>query len=83
LPDFDELLNISDSQPASLASIGNSANTAIAATTARRQRRPPVPNLANVLPDDGNACFPRVIRCARSRGSMAAPDADFNSLYAS
>jgi hypothetical protein len=53
-PGFDESLKISDSQPASLASIGNSIDAATAAATMRRQRRTPMPAFANVLPDDGN-----------------------------
>jgi hypothetical protein len=69
-PGFDEPLKTSDSQPASLASIGNSTKAAIAATTARW--RGPKPAFVKVLPDDGNAYLPRVIRCLRSRDSMAA-----------
>jgi hypothetical protein len=70
-PAFDEPLKTSDSQPASLASIGNSTKAAIAATTV--QRRGPKPAfVVKVLPDDGNAYLPRVIRCLRSRDSMAA-----------
>ncbi|MEO6842291.1 MAG: hypothetical protein ABI192_16205 [Bradyrhizobium sp.] len=55
LADFEDPLNTSDSQPASLASIGNSTRAAIAATTVQRRRQPPKPAFANILPDDGNS----------------------------
>jgi hypothetical protein len=58
LPCFDELLKISDSQAASLTSIGRSTNAAITAMTVRR-RGTPRPEGANFLPDDGNPCFPQ------------------------
>jgi hypothetical protein len=45
----------------------------------RRQRRPAS---ADFFPDDGNRCFPEVIRRTRRPASMAAAPADFNSLYA-
>ena len=82
---FDEPLKISDSQPAWLASIGSSTNAAIAARRwrgdAKRRSRPRLSRIFS--PDDSNPCFPRVIRCSRSRDSMAADrPADFNSLYA-
>jgi hypothetical protein len=50
---------MSDSQPASLASIGRSTNAAIAATTVRRRHRTPKPDPANFLPDDSNPYFPQ------------------------
>jgi hypothetical protein len=50
---FDEPLKTSDSQPASLASIGSSTKAAIATTTVRGQ--PPKAAFAKVLPDDGNS----------------------------
>ena len=59
LSGFDELLNISDSQPASLASIGRSTNAAIAAMMVRRRGQAPKPDPANFLADDSNPYFPR------------------------
>jgi hypothetical protein len=56
---FDEPLKMSDSQPASLTSIGRSTNAAITAMTVRR-RGTPKPDPANFLPDDGNLCFPQI-----------------------
>jgi hypothetical protein len=64
-------LKTSDSQPASLASIGKTTKAAIAATTVLRRSQPPKPGFVNFLPDDGNAYLPRVIRRPRSRDSMA------------
>ena len=62
LPGFGELLNTSDSQPASLTSIGRNTEAAIAAMMVRRrgQTAKPAANpaLANFLPDDSNPCFP-------------------------
>ena len=60
LPGFDEPLNISDSQPAWLASIGSSSNAAIAAMMVRR-RRTPRRERANFLPDNSNPGSPGVI----------------------
>jgi hypothetical protein len=54
---FEEPLNISDSQPASLASIGNSTDAAIAAMMAQRRGQMPWPALANFLSDDSNPNF--------------------------
>jgi hypothetical protein len=51
---------MSDSQPASLTSIGRSTNAAITAMTVRR-RGTPRPEGANCLPDVGNPAFPRMI----------------------
>jgi hypothetical protein len=62
---FDELLKTSDSQPASLASIGRSSNAAIAAMMVRRRGQTPKQDPANFLPDDSNRYFPEVILCAR------------------
>ena len=55
---FDGPLNISDSQPASLTSIGRSANAAIAAMMTRQRGQTPKPERANFLPDDSNPYFP-------------------------
>jgi hypothetical protein len=57
---FDEPLKISDSQPASLASIGRSISAAIAATMLRRRGQTPKPDQANFIPDDSNPTFPQV-----------------------
>jgi hypothetical protein len=67
---FDELLKTSDSQPASLTSIGSSSKAAIAAMMVRRGQTPkPAP--ANFLPDDSNPRSPRAI--FRSRFMPAWP----------
>jgi hypothetical protein len=54
-------LKTSDSQPASLTSIGRSTNAAIAAMMVRRRIRTPKPDPANFLADDSNPYSPRVI----------------------
>jgi hypothetical protein len=59
LPDFDGPLKTSDSQPASLTSIGRSTNAAIAAMMVQRRGETPKHDPANFLPDDSNPCFPR------------------------
>ena len=59
LPGFDEPLNTSESQPASLTSIGRSSNAAIAVMTVRRRDQTPKPERANFFPDDSNPYFPR------------------------
>ena len=46
-PGFDEPLKTSDSQPASLASIGNNTKAAIAATTVWRHGQPPKAGFVN------------------------------------
>jgi hypothetical protein len=62
LPGLGEFFKISDSQPASLTSIGRSTEAAIAAMMVRRrgQAANPAANpaLASFLPDDSNPCFP-------------------------
>jgi hypothetical protein len=74
LPCFDEPLKMSDSQPASLTSIGRSTNAAIAAMRVRRRDQTPRPDLANFLPDDSNPCFPPgMIFRSRLMTSTAAP----------
>jgi hypothetical protein len=60
LPGFGELLKTSDSQPASLTSIGRSTNAAIAAIMVRRQGQTPKLDPANCLPDDSKPYFPSV-----------------------
>ena len=59
LPGLGELLKTSESQPASLPSIGRSTNAAIAAMMVRRQGQTPKPDPANFFPDDSNPYFPR------------------------
>jgi hypothetical protein len=63
LPCFGEFLKISDSQPASLTSIGRNTEAAIATMMVRRrgQTAKPAANpaLANFLPDDSNPAFPQ------------------------
>jgi hypothetical protein len=54
---FDELLKTSDSQPASLTSIGRSSKAAIAAMMVPRRGQAPTYDPANFLPDGGNPCF--------------------------
>jgi hypothetical protein len=56
-PCFDEPLKTSDSQPASLTSIGSNTNAAIAATMVRRRGQTPRYDPANFLPDDSNRYF--------------------------
>jgi hypothetical protein len=68
LSGFDE--KTSDSQLASLVSIGKNANAAIAAMMARRRSRTPKPERANFLPDDSNRYSPGVI--FRSRVTTAS-----------
>jgi hypothetical protein len=58
LPGFEEPLKTSDSQPASLASIGRSSIAAIAAMMVRRRGQTTRPERADFPPDDGNCCFP-------------------------
>jgi hypothetical protein len=58
LPCFGEPLKMSDSQPASLASIGRSTNAAVTAMTVQR-RGTPRPEAANLPPDDGIPGFPQ------------------------
>ena len=58
LPGFGELLKTSDSQPASLTSIGRTTNAAIAAMMVRRRGQTPKPDPANFLPDDSNPYAP-------------------------
>jgi hypothetical protein len=65
LPGLGELLKTSESQPASLPSIGRSTNAAIAAMMVRRQGQTPKPDPANFFPDDSNPYFPGVILCSR------------------
>ena len=72
LPCFDEPLNISDSQPALLASIGSSTNAAIAAMMVRRRGQTPKPDPANFLPDDSNPYFPQSDLLFALRDSVAA-----------
>jgi len=57
LPGLDELLRTSDSQPASLTSIGSNTNAAIAAMTVPRRGQTPKYDPANFLPDDSNPYF--------------------------
>jgi hypothetical protein len=57
LPCFGEFSRRSDSQPASLTSIGSNTETAIAAMMLRRRGQAANPVLANFLPDDTNPCF--------------------------
>ena len=76
---LDEPLKTSDSQLACPASIGNNNDAPSTAAATRRQRRPAS---ADFFPDDGNRCFPKLIRRARGPDSMAAAPVDFNSLYA-
>lgn len=59
LPCFDELLKTSDSQPASLATIGRSTSADVAAMMAARRRQTVEPDPMNFLPDDSNPCFPQ------------------------
>src|ERR1700738_4871738 len=58
LPCFGEFFKISDSQPASLTSIGRNTEAAIAAMMVWRRgqtaKRAASPTLANFLPDDSN-----------------------------
>ena len=63
LPCFEEPFKTSDSQPASLASIGSSTNAATAATTVRRGQ---TPKPAIFLPDDSNPYSPGVISARTS-----------------
>ncbi|WMT79378.1 hypothetical protein [Bradyrhizobium sp. Ash2021] len=56
---LDGPLKTSDSQPASLTSIGRSTNAAIAAMMVQRRGETPMHDPANFLPDDSNACLPR------------------------
>ena len=77
---LDEPLKTSDSQLAWPISIGNNNDAASTAAATRRQRRP---GSVDFFPDDGNRCFPTLIRRRRRPASMAAAPADFNSLYAS
>ena len=51
---FDEPLKTSDSQPASLASIGSNTDATIAAMMMRRRGQTPKPERVNFLPDDSN-----------------------------
>jgi hypothetical protein len=62
---FGEPLRTSDSQPASLTSIGRSTNAAIAAMMVRRRGETPKPDPANFLPDDSNPTLPRSDFCSR------------------
>jgi hypothetical protein len=57
LPVFGEPLKTSDSQLASLTSIGRNTDAAIAAITTRRH--PPKPSPTNFLPDDRNPYVPQ------------------------
>ena len=50
LPCFDEPLKMSDSQPASLTSIGRSTNAAITAMTVRRRGQTPRPEPCEFSP---------------------------------
>jgi hypothetical protein len=80
---LDEPLKTSDSQLAWPISIGNNNDAASAAAATRRQREVAKPASADFFPDDGNRCFPTLIRRMCRPASMAAAPTNFNSLYAS
>ena len=69
---FDEPLKTSDSQPASLTSIGSSTNAAIAATMVRRRGRAPEPDLASFCLDNGN-CYSAAAVRGRPTKPVASP----------
>lgn len=81
---------ISDSQPASVTSIGRNTGAAIAAMVVRRrdQTAKPAANpaLANFLPDDSNPCFPpvafrsRLMKARRHKTTLSAPRPDLVEL---
>src|SRR4029077_7430361 len=78
---FDEPLNMSDSQPAWLASIGESTSAAIAAMIMPQRRQTPNSEWANFLPDNSNPGFPQSDSVRASRQHKTG-SADFNPLGA-